>query len=118
MNSHTVRRVQYGAGLPAHAQTSAVECSAPADCYEVILPDGVSEDEARSFQWPGGTGPFAVDVFPNAECDGDPVFEEILVVAANEQEAADLLSCSPEAEVLQVETIPSLSGCGFFGCDQ
>lgn len=92
--------------LPAHAQTSPVQCSAEPGCYTV---------EGGSFQWPGGTGPAEVDGFESAGCEGESDFTVNIVVAANAEEAAELLPCSTPSELV---TEPPLSGdCSFFFCE-
>lgn len=116
--------------LPAHAQTSESEeaisegsatgseetnaCTAEAGCYEITnIPD-------RSFQWPGGSGPFAVDVYSSTDCTGSVIVPSSLasaVVAISEEEAIVQLSCPDTGIVAQVSTNPSPGeGCSFFIC--
>lgn len=95
--------------LPAHAQTSG--CGAEPGCYAIPGP--------QSFNWPGGAGPFDVDVHLSEDCEVGGTITVTIVVAADAEEAAGLLSCeSPGAEgVSEVEgEAPALSGCSFFVC--
>lgn len=95
--------------LPAHAQTSPMSCSAEEGCYTLTTP-------GQSFIWPGGTGPTVVNFFGSVDCSGNPIGTLRLVVAANAATAAALLSCLPNAPVIEPPTDPALSGCGFFFC--
>lgn len=96
--------------LPAHAQTSPGTCSAETGCYRLTV-------SGRSFTWPGGTGPFVVNVFADADCNEDPgASQQPVVVAVNTAAAAALLSCPLGLAAAEVPTFPALSGCGFFSC--
>jgi hypothetical protein len=98
--------------LPAHAETSPGDCSAPADCYafQANLDDW-------SFEWPGGPGPEVVDIYEGRECSGEPIPVDREVVVAESLEAAqEILTCS-FGEVFEIETVPPLdNGCSFYLC--
>lgn len=97
--------------LPAHAQTSAPGCSAPAGCYVTPEPFGF-----QSFQWPGGARPFAVDTFSTVTCEGEAE-SFTMVVGPGPAEAAELITCGDSETLVQVSTTPSIvPDCGFFTC--
>lgn len=96
--------------LPVHAQTSG--CGAPEGCYAF---------GAQSFSWPGGMGPFEVPLFgSNNDCDGEPTFLVLIVVAANVAEAAEAFQgfdCPGAAFELPPVTPAPPAGCSFFSCN-
>ncbi len=94
--------------LPAHAQTSSPECSAPEGCYLF---------EGGSFSWPGGAGPETDLVFYQGEgggCQGEgEISGAVLVVAANLAEAMEAVG-GATLEELPIDPAPP-SGCSLFG---
>lgn len=96
--------------LPAHAQSSPIDCSASADCYHVV-------GQGVSFLWPGGTGPETVPLFSGDACEGDPVVMALVVVAANADDAEEALQCGGEIFEATPGTDPAATpGCNFFSC--
>lgn len=101
--------------LPAHARTSDPEtgpgCGAEAGCYTFELE---GRGGVVSFSWPGGIGPFGLNLDAGTNCEGGFVDFLEIVVAKNEEAAADASQCASPGEI---ETVPApAGGCRFFGC--
>lgn len=101
--------------LPAHAQTSALTsvpsaCGSEGGCY--LIPGFDS-----SFLWPGGTGPFFVDLFSFTDptCTDSPIGTVQVVVADDKEVAADLLVCTEDQLVADLPTVPP-SDCSLYVC--